>query len=196
MKLRKFIFPLLSLISFGVLGQSESINAKIKTEETFKVVTAKKKRYTYFPQNAPITMADGAVAEISLVRVGDYVQAFKKGKRTITKVTQIDVYNYPSSALTAVYLRPANETTASSSDFTVQALLLEASPHHQVQTVRGRKMIKNLSKKDVLYHFEPATGELSSWKVGAIQQNVRTVNKAYNLKTEEGSYLVENLIVN
>ena len=109
----------------------------------------------------------------------------------------MDVYNFPGSTLTAVYLRPANETTASNSDtkFT-PALLLEATPYHQIQTDKGKKRIRNLSRKDILYHYESATGTLSSWKVGAIQHNARSVNKAYNLKTEEGSYLVENVIVN
>jgi|GEM_PF-1129642 len=193
---KQFLIPFFSLLSFGVMAQMGSINLKVETKETFKMASAKKKHYTYFPQNAPVTMADGAVKEISEVRVGDYVHTFRKGKSIITRVKQIDVYNFPNSALTAVYLRPANETTASSDAKFVPALLLEATPYHQVQTEKGKKRIKNLSKKDVLYHFEPATGELSTWKVGAIQENARLVNKAYNLKTDEGSYLVENVMVN
>ena len=194
---KRFLIPFFSLLSIGVMAQTESINSKVETKETFKVASTKKKRYTYFPQNAPVTMADGAIKEISEVRVGEYVQSFRKGKSLITRVKQIDVYNYPNSALTAVYLRPANETTASNADAKfVPALLLEATPYHQVQTEKGKKRIKNLSKKDILFHFEPATGELSTWKVGAIQENARLVNKAYNLKTDEGSYLVENVVVN
>ena len=52
-----------------------------------------------------------------------------------------------------------------------------------------------LSKNDILYHFEPETGKVSSWKVGLVQINARKVERAYNLTTEEGSYLIENVIV-
>ncbi len=184
------------MLSLSALAQTDNLNYRIKSEETFKV-SAKKKRYKCFPQSAPVTMADGFVKPIEAIRVGDYVQSFKKGKSIITKVKQVDVYNYPGSALTAIYLRPSNETTASNSERQlVQALLLEITPHHQVSTTRGTKKVKSLSKKDVLYHFEPATGELTTWKVGAIQENARQVTKAYNLKTEEGSYLIENVVVN
>jgi hypothetical protein len=191
----KILIPFLALISIGALAQTDNINEKVKSEETFKVTPATRKRLKYFPENAPITMADGTVKEIAALRVGEYVQTFRKGKRLITQLKQIDVYNYPTSTLTAIYLRPVHETTASN-NMQVQALLLEATPYHHVQTEKGRKKIKNLSKKDILYHYEPATGELSTWKVGAIQVNARSVNKAYNLKTEEGTFLVENVVVN
>lgn len=42
-------------------------------------------------------MADGAVKPIDAIRVGEYVQSFKRGKSIITRVKQIDVYNYPAS---------------------------------------------------------------------------------------------------
>jgi hypothetical protein len=196
MHLKFNIIPFLTLVSFGVLAQTENINqGKVKTEETTKVCVKKKKHYTYFSGNAPVTMADGSVKIMADVRVGEFVQTWRKGKSMITQVKQVDVYNYPSSSLTAVYLRPVNEVTVSASDKLVPALLLEATPYHHVQTDKGKKRIKNLSKKDVLYHYEPATGELSAWKVGVIKENARTVNKAYNLETEQGTYLVENMVV-
>jgi hypothetical protein len=191
----KLLIPLLTLLSIGALAQTDNINYKVKSEETFKVTPTSKKRLKYFPENAPITMADGTIKEIAALHVGEYVQTFRNGRSMITQLKQIDVYNYPASTLTAVYLRPVHETTASRNS-QVQALLLEATPYHHVQTEKGRKKIKNLSKKDILYHFEPATGELSTWKVGAIQVNARSVTKAYNLKTEEGTFLVENVVVN
>jgi hypothetical protein len=193
---KKFFVLFLTMVSFSVMAQTESINNKVETEETFKVCTKHKKRYKYFSENAPVTMADGSVKTMSEVKVGDYVQTYRKGKSMITKVKQVDIYNYPSSALTAVYLRPVNETTASNSEVKfVPALLLEATPYHHVQTDRGRRSIRSLSKKDVLYHYEQATGQLSAWKVGVIQENARRVNRAYNLSTEDGTYLVENMVV-
>jgi hypothetical protein len=192
---KRYLIPLLTWITFQALAQPEHINYKIKSEETFRVTPGSKKNGRYFPANATVTMADGTIKEIANVQVGEYVQTLEKGRSIITQVKQIDVYNHPSSALTAVYLRPVQGTSASNGS-RAQALLLEVTPYHHVQTGKGRKRIKNLSRKDVLFHFEPATGGLSAWKVGAIQENARKVNKAYNLKTELGTYLVENVVVN
>lgn len=196
--MKKQILILMSTILWSELAaQTESINYKLKTEETFRVTTDKKKHYTYFSAHAPVTMADGAVKDIADIRVGEHVKSFTNGKNSVTRVKQVDIYNYPGSALTALYLRPTQETTASNStERHIEALLLETTPYHHVLTQRGRKKVKNLSKKDVLYHFEPATGEVTTWKIGAIQENARRVVKAYNLKTVEGTYLVENVVVN
>ena len=55
--------------------------------------------------------------------------------------------------------------------------------------------MKKLSKRDILYHYEPSTGIVSTWKVGAVQENARRVSRAYNLETEDGTYLVDNVMV-
>jgi hypothetical protein len=166
------------------------IDGDIQSEVTIKV-SEKKKRYCFFSDSAPVTMADGSTKSIAEVKVGEHVKTCKDGKSTSTQVKQIEVYNQPNSTLTALYLRPANETSGAP----VPALLLEATPHHLVQTKHGKKRMNRLSKKDILYHYEPSTGIVSSWKVGAVQQNARKVSKAYNLQTVDGTYLVDNVMV-
>ena len=111
-----------------------------------------------------------------------------------TQVKQVAVFEKPSSLLTAIYLRPANGTHHGNEPL-VPALLIEATPHHMVQTSNGKKKMKQLCKNDILYHYEPETGIVSSWKVGLIQTKARRVNKAYNLETEEGTYLVANMVM-
>jgi hypothetical protein len=187
------ITSFLSFFSLNLLAQSENaVDPNIKSEATIKV-SKKKKRYKYFSGSAPVTMADGSVKPIADVKVGEHVKTCKNGKSTSTQVMQIDIYNQPNSTLTAIYLRPAENDKPDSQ--IVPALLLEATPHHLVQTKRGKKRMNKLSKKDILYHYEPSTGIVSSWKVGAVKENARRINKAYNLETEDGTYLIDNVMV-
>lgn len=183
-----------SLLSLTIFAQTEvTAVSSIQSQATIRI-SKNTKRCKYFPANAPVTMADGSLKSIADVRVGEHVKTCKDGKTTITQVKQIDVFNQPTSALTAVYLRPAEDHATPESPI-VPALLLEATPHHYVQTSHGRKRMKKLSKKDILYHYEPSTGIVSTWKVGAVQENARRVSKAYNLETVDGTYLVDNVMV-
>lgn len=183
-----------SLLSLSVFAQTEiTAVSSIQSQATIRI-SKSKKHCKYFSANAPVTMADGSLKSIAEVRVGEHVKTCRDGKSTTTQVRQIDVYNQPNSALTAVYLRPAEEVRSSDSPI-VPALLLEATPDHRVQTNRGKKRMKKLSKNDILYHYEPSTGIVSSWKVGAVQRNARRVSRAYNLETVDGTYLIDNVMV-
>ncbi|MCE6989292.1 hypothetical protein [Dyadobacter sp. CY323] len=185
----------LSLVTLNLLAQSNNhAEEHIKSEAIIKV-SKKKKNYKFFSGNAPVTMADGTTKPIADVKLGEHVKTCKNGKSTTTQVKQIDVYNEPNFSLTAFYLRPADTNHESSNHQIVPALLLEATPHHMVQTKKGKKRMSRLSKRDILYHYEPSTGLVSSWKIGAVKQNARTVSKAYNLATEDGTYLVDNVMV-
>ncbi|OJV20184.1 MAG: hypothetical protein BGO21_12465 [Dyadobacter sp. 50-39] len=183
-----------SLLSLTIFAQTEvTAVSSIQSQATIRI-SKSTKRCKYFPASAPVTMADGSVKSIADVRVGEHVTTCKDGKTAITQVRQIDVFNQPTSPLTAVYLRPVEDQSTPESPI-VPALLLEATPHHYVQTNHGKKRMKKLSKKDILYHYEPSTGIVSTWKVGAVQENVRRVSKAYNLETVDGTYLVDNVMV-
>ena len=186
------ITTVLSFFSLNLIAQTDNATNNVKSEVTIKV-SKKTKRHKYFSDNAPVTMADGTVKSIADVKVGEHVKTCKGGKTMATQVKQIDVYNKPDFSLTAIYLRPAEMLTGDPNK--VPALLLEATPNHRVQTNNGKKRLKKLSKNDILYHYEPSTGIVSSWKVGAVKANARVVSKAYNLETEDGTYLVDNVMV-
>jgi hypothetical protein len=186
------ITTVLSFFSLNLIAQTDNAASNVKSEVTIKV-SKKTKRHKYFSDNAPVTMADGTVKSIADVKVGEHVKTCKGGKSMATQVKQIDVYNKPDFSLTAIYLRPAEALTNDPNK--VPALLLEATPNHRVQTNNGKKRLKKLSKNDILYHYEPSTGIVSSWKVGAVKENARVVSKAYNLETEDGTYLVDNVMV-
>lgn len=190
------MIPFLSLLSFAAIAQSGNNTETEKTEVTGEASAKEKKRYKYFCANANVTMADGTSKPIRDVKVGEKVRTCHEGKSITTKVKGVEVFFNPDAALTAVYLRPAKENLVKNETWPlVPAVLLEATPHHQVQTDKGNKAMKQLSKNDILFHVEPETGKVSSWKVGVVQTNARKVEKAYNLTTEEGSYLIENVIV-
>jgi len=191
---KAIIFSLLSFLSCSGYAQSENTCSENDKKETSFKFFKKKNRSEYLSDSASITMADGSIKAISDVKVGENVKTCRNGKSVVTQVKQVEVYDSPNSPLTAVYLRPVYEVKAEHSRLT-PALLLEATPHHLVQTNKGKKRMKELSKNDVLYHYEPATGVVSTWKVGVIQTNARKVSKAYNLETVEGTFLVGNMIM-
>jgi len=138
-------------------------------------------------------MADGSIKRIADIKAGEHVQTCKGGKSMTTEVKHVDIYDKPASALTAVYLKPAGRNKDHQT--MVPAILLEAAPQHFVQTRHGKKRMRKLSKNDILYRYEPLTGVVSSWKVGAVHENARKVSKAYNLETADGTFLVGNVVI-
>jgi hypothetical protein len=179
---------LLLLISCSVCAQD------IVDFKSGRKVRRKNKHYQYFSDNASVTMADGSSKVISDIKIGENIKTCRNGKTMTTQVKQVEVFEKPTSSLTAVYLRPADRHHDDNQPL-VPALLIEATPHHMVQTGRGKKKMKKLVKNDILFHYEPKTGVVSNWKVGLIKTKVRKVNKAYNIETEEGTYLVANMVM-
>lgn len=183
---------ILTLLLSG-MAMAQNNNPEIVLSEITYKVSKHNKRLSYFSDNASVTMADGSIKPIADVKIGENVKTCKNGKSLATQVKQIDVYEHPNSALTAVYLRPTGESYEQQK--LVPAIIFEATPNHLVQIKRGKKRMKKLSKNDILYHYEPETGIVSTWKVGAIHTNARKVNKAYNITTEDGTYLVGNVVM-
>ncbi len=178
------------LILITTLGFANDKKDKSESETAIKLMAAKNKKGRFLTPNAAITMADGTQKTIANVKLGDQVITYSHGKSVFTEVNEIAIYDNPSSLLTTVYLRPANDNHV-----TVPAIILEATPHHKVQTISGKKRMKKLTKKDVLYHYDHETGHLTTWKVGAVKTNSKRVSKAYDLKTNDGTFIVDNLMV-
>ncbi|WP_247232980.1 hypothetical protein [Telluribacter sp. SYSU D00476] len=148
------------------------------------------------PEHVSVKMANGRTKSISAVQAGDTVITYANDQITTTLVQQVDKLENIGTALTQLYLRPVDELAASRSSWPmVPALLLEATPCHPVQTTAGRKRVEELVKGDVLYCYESATGSVSAWKVGLIQVNAGKLSTGYNLITETGTYLAENVVV-
>ncbi|GAB3319592.1 hypothetical protein GCM10027299_12230 [Larkinella ripae] len=156
----------------------------------------KKEEYNFcFPADAVVTLADRQTKAIQDVKPGDAVMAYDAKTHMLvpTNVQQVSVHEKPDLAVAGVWLTPAEEVSASLS--LTRPVLLEATANHPIQTVTGAKKLGDLRTGDVLYRYDGASRSVSAWKVAAVQTNVRTVQKVYNLMTEKGSYLINEVVV-
>ncbi|GAB2787102.1 hypothetical protein GCM10027275_34670 [Rhabdobacter roseus] len=182
-------------LSVSTLAQSKKQQKRyLAAQEVPQGDATKENAPAFFPAYASVTMADGTSKPISKVCAGERIKCYYEGQLTTTHVKEVATAALTS--ITELYLRPVDEVTASRQSWPmVPALLLEATPNHPVQTLAGRKLVSELKKGDVLLRYEAATGLLSAWKVGLIQAKARPVATACTLRTEMGSFLVENLVV-
>lgn len=156
--------------------------------------TLAKPRY-YFPEGLSITMADGKVKKVSELQAGEPIKCIKGGVVMTTCIQRIESTQNSNTWLTALYLRPVDERAASLDTWPlVPAMVLETTPTLSVTTQEGPKTISQLRKGDVLYRFEPSTQQVSAWKVGIVQRKARKANTLYSVVTDEGSFLLENMI--
>lgn len=156
----------------------------------------KKEEYNFcFPADAVVTLADRQTKAMRDVKTGDEVMAYDAKTRLLvpTTVLGITTHEKPNLAIAGVWITPAEEVSASLS--LTKPVLLEATANHPVQTATGAKKLGNLRNGDVLYRFDGATHSVSAWKVAHVQSNVRTVEKVYNLTTDRGSYLINDVVV-
>ncbi len=181
---------ILLLVATSISGFAWDKKEKTESKFTTKIWSGKSKKARFFTPEASISMADGTQRRISDVQVGDQVVTYKNDQYIVTMVKEIAIYENPSSLLTTAYLRPAENGNTM-----VPALLLETSPHHKVLTANGKKRMKKVSKSDILYHYEIETGKRTTWKIGAVKTNAKRLTKAYDLKAEDGTFLVDHLMV-
>ncbi|MGA0559579.1 Hint domain-containing protein [Larkinella sp. VNQ87] len=156
----------------------------------------KKEEYNFcFPADAVVTLADRQTKAIQAVKAGDEVMAYDAQTRQLVpaRVREVTIHEKSNLAIAGVWITPVQEVSASLS--LTQPVLLEATANHPVQTATGAKKLGDLRSGDVLYRFDGATRSVAAWKVTAAQSNVRTVDKVYNLVTERGSYLVNDVVV-
>ncbi|GAB3261275.1 hypothetical protein GCM10027347_26210 [Larkinella harenae] len=156
----------------------------------------KKEEYNFcFPADAVVTLADRQTKAISDVKAGEEVMAYDTKTQLLVPamVQEVTVHEKPNLAITGVWMTPAEEVSASLS--LTKPVLLEATANHPVQTATGAKKLGDLRSGDVLYRFDGATRSVLAWKVTQVQSNVRTVEKVYNLITDRGSYLINDVVV-
>ncbi|MGV3558287.1 Hint domain-containing protein [Larkinella arboricola] len=156
----------------------------------------KKEEYNFcFPADAVVTLANRQTKAIQGVKAGEEVMAYDAKTRLLvpTRVQEVTVHEKPDLAIAGVWVVPVQEVSASVS--LTKPVLLEATANHPVQTAAGAKKLGALRNGDVLYRFEGATQSVSAWKVAAVQSTIRTVEKVYNLTTEKGSYLINDVVV-
>ncbi|RRB01059.1 Hint domain-containing protein [Larkinella rosea] len=158
----------------------------------------KKEEYNFcFPADAVVTLADRQTKTIDQIKAGDDVMAYDAKTRLLVsaKVREVTIHQKPNLAITGVWITPVQEISASHSTTLTKPVLLEATANHPVQTATGAKKLGDLQNGDVLYRFDGASHSVAAWKVAHTQSDIRTINKVYNLVTDRGSYLVNEVVV-
>ncbi|GAB3907516.1 hypothetical protein GCM10028803_41390 [Larkinella knui] len=158
----------------------------------------KKEEYNFcFPADAVVTLADRQTKAIQAIKAGDDVLAYdaKTNLLVPARVREVTTHAKPNLVLAGVWITPVQEISASNTASLTQPILLEATANHPVQTATGSKKLGDLRNGDVVYRYDGATRAVSAWKVAAVQANVRTVDKVFNLTTERGSYLINDVVV-
>lgn len=179
----------------SVLGLVFFISLSVQAQQTSPDSAIKENTQFHFPENVTITMADGNGKRISEIKPGEPIRCVKGGKVTTNCIQKVESIENTGTWLTALYLKPVDEQAFSRDTWPlVPALLLESAPTLTVTTPDGPKTVSQLKKGDVLYRYEPTTQQISTWKVGIVQRKARRANTMYSLVTEEGSYLLENMV--
>ena len=185
----RLIFFFLFLVSVATQAQQPGVKAHTAIDPN-----ATRAQF-HFPGNVTITMADGHHKLISEIQAGEPIRCVKGGKVTTDCIQKVESIQNSGTWLTALYLKPVDELAFSRDTWPlVPALLLETAPTLTVTTPEGPKTVSQLKKGDVLYRYEPTTQQVSTWKVGIVQRKARRVNTMYALVTDEGAYLLENMV--
>ncbi|TDB65969.1 hypothetical protein [Arundinibacter roseus] len=149
----------------------------------------------HVPGDVTITMADGQGKKVSEIQAGEPIKCVREGLVQTSRICEVEQMTDSALWLTTLYLRPVDEAAASRSTWPlIPALMIETAPTALVTTPEGPRMISQLRKGDILYHVEPSTQQISTWKVGIVRRKSRQVSTLYSVVTEEGTYLLENLV--
>ncbi len=151
-----------------------------------------------FPSQAMVTMGDGSQKKIADLVPGDVVAAYQANKLITTKVESISVHKKSKINLSKVILIPEETLTAALStgeNYASPMVELIATPNHPIMTEAGRKTMQALTAEDVVYRHHPKTKALEKYKVGVTTQHFDTTSIVYNLTTEAGNYLIDNIVV-
>lgn len=150
-----------------------------------------------FPALAQVTLADGSHKNIADITAGEVVMNYTEGEQSTTIVTSVSIHKKSNIPLSKVILLPVETLTATVKDETYTASIMEliATSNHPVMTESGKKTIEALKVGDVLYRHNPMTNILEKFQVSFLVHGYDTTQEVYNLTTEAGSYLVEDVVV-
>ncbi len=149
-----------------------------------------------FPATAQVTMHDGSIKSMMDVKIGDAVAAYQDGQRIITQVEGMTVHKKRSIALSKVMLMPEEVLTAAyAGTYQAPALELLATPNHPVLTDHGKKAIGQLKLGDRLFRWNPMTQTFEKFQVYFVKNHFDTTQEVYNLKTSQGTYLIQEMVV-
>lgn len=162
-----------------------------KTDEGGK----KKEEYNFcFGPAAQVTLPDGETKSISQVQPGERIMGYDAVAKTTAsiRVDAVEVHT-GTFRLVGVWLVPMNELSASQQVRFTTPLLLEATPNHPILTSAGRKALGDLTQGDIVYQVQ--NERLVPYQVVQTGTTGTTVERVYNLRTQNGGYIIDGTIV-
>jgi hypothetical protein len=151
--------------------------------------------YEYcFPATVRVRMADSTEKTIDNVKTGEKIAVYNPQNHLAetATITAVQIHDNKDFALTKLVLFPVENETASLMKIN-ESIELEATPNHPVFTEAGKKNMRDIKTGDVLYFVE--NQKIKKYQVHAVFAEVRKVNRVFNLVTDKGVYLINDLVV-
>ena len=153
--------------------------------------------YSCFPGEALVTMADYSQQIISKIKRGDEVLSYNQQTKEYqtTVVNSIDVHE-GSFAIIALKYTPSTPLVASLNDLLSfeKVKTLSATSNHPILTNQGVKSMSEIQTAQFIYCWNDQNDCFEEVLVRNKQQ-LPSVNRVYNLKTEATSYIVNGIVV-
>jgi hypothetical protein len=123
--------------------------------------------------------------------------SLENGTSRTVEVEAINIHRSKDISLTKAVLFAEEQLSASrrSAVYQAEAGELIATSNHPVMTTQGPKAMAELSPGDVLYRYDPQTGQSVRYRVHFIVHDFAQVDQVFSLEVAGDSYLVENLLV-
>jgi hypothetical protein len=136
------------------------------------------------PAGTAVTLADGTKKPIETIGVNDQISAYDEKGKTISDARVEKVLKHNS----ANYVLHELKTTG-------QHELLVTGNHKLLTKSGGWKPVDNIKPGEVIFISNPKTQKLEETTVAVIIRDQSEKNVVYNLKTSQGSYIANDIIV-
>lgn len=148
-----------------------------------------------FPEDAMISMADGSHKQISLVVPGDLVYAFDFVNNKILATTVEETFEYTGKRdINSIMLSRGDASLVDIGNSTAStSVILEITSSHKIVTKAGPKTVGDLNSTDQFNCI--IDGETYTANMDSKRMHTREVSKVYNLKTEQGNFFVNSVLV-
>lgn len=147
-----------------------------------------------FPAEAQINLADGSKKAIADIKAGDMIMAydFDLNKPVATEV--IETMEHSGDFTLNALILEQNAPYASYNEFVgSSSLMLELTSKHKIASTSGPQTFHDIDKSDLMFGIDGDETHYLHLATG--KESQRMVNKVYNLKTSQGNYFVNGVLV-
>ncbi len=155
--------------------------------------------YGCFPSGSLVSMADGSLKPIEMIRSGEKVKSYDVEKKIFktSKIIALQTHNTTYYHVYKVQLKiPNSSVNLSSQLFNTESCLTATGNHPVYVKNEGWKNVENLKTGDVLVYADDNQNFCKEAFVGSINLSVHTVPAVYNLDVKKENYFVNGVLVN